>query len=174
MVYLKISRLYMPFVHCPLLNFIGPGINTSPSAIVANSVIHHCCIIDNRAVNIYIMDHVSVYMCYGSIIPEASSFPDSANISCPRISPTVIYSSIKSNVRTPIAPVPVICSVIETPVRRGPEPTYLGWKNPYTWDPVISHFGIVGPIAWHPEPAFHLTGWLIINWQRRGWNNSTY
>jgi hypothetical protein len=147
--------------------------NSAISAIIANAVIDYSCIINNCLVYINIMHDGSVDAGDSHIISEDAAFPNSADITCSRVSPSIIYTAIKTNIRSPIAAMPYVDSVIESPIRRGPEPTDLGWHNPDTRNPVIPQLRVIGPVARSPQPAVDRAWRLIIDRQRRRRNIST-
>jgi hypothetical protein len=116
------------------------------------------------------MDNFCIYPGDSCIIPEPAILPFSSIIAASRISPAVVNSSIKSYVGTPIAPMPNIHSIVESPIRRSPEPADLWRKYPYAGNPIISHLRIKSPVSGYPKPTIHGAKWLLI-YRQRWWGN---
>ena len=76
---------------------------------------------DYSAVHINVCNLRRVYVHHRSVIKESSVPPLAAIKAVPAISESIVDPAIKTNLRTPVAAVPGINSVIPAPVSRRPQ-----------------------------------------------------
>jgi hypothetical protein len=77
-------------------------------------------VIDHRAIYISIMNYGPVNIYYGSIITETTTIPATAAITVAAVTESIIYSSVKTHVRAPVACVEAINASGKPPVTRCP------------------------------------------------------
>src|ERR1700744_1823420 len=103
MLRLDRGRLKAPLTKCIFLDAIGAGCDAATASVIADAV--HIHVIDHpgvvRVVNI---DHVHVID--GTVVIEPIVAPVSAGISNTGVAESIINSTIKSDMRTPITGVP--------------------------------------------------------------------
>ena len=96
------------------------------------------------------MNNGNIYVGHRAVIVQRAIIPIRAVIAMARISETVVDAAIESNVRPPVARVPLIDVIVISPPRRRPERAHIRGHNPRAGNPVIVGIGI-SPIAWRPN-----------------------
>ncbi len=115
------SCLYMPFLNGGLFLCRRPGRNTSRAPVETGTIVHDRRIVhDDGTVDISIVYYCCIYIHYGRIIPESSSFPSSSSKSGAAVSISIVHAAIETDMRSPIAGMPSITPPGITPVTRRP------------------------------------------------------
>ena len=127
------------------------------TAIVAYSAWNR--IVDNSS-RISSTNGRNIDICHRAVIVIDAASPISPVKTYSCISVAIAYSSIKSNMPSPIPIMPDINAVSPTPITRCPEKAGLRSQYPNTGDPVIA--GSVSPITRSPNvvrrsSSFHCT-----------------
>ena len=111
----------MSFTERRLFLNIRPGAGSMRTAIITGSVIDYRVIIhDDCFVNIGVMDNRMIHVNDGGIIPERISFPSATIKTRSTVTISIIHTTIKSDMRSPI---PMVESIMATgifPIRRSP------------------------------------------------------
>jgi hypothetical protein len=116
------------------------------------------------------MYNSSVYIPYGSIVPETIAGPSSAAKTSAVITITIVDAAIEANFWPPITGMENVNTTIETPIARSPVYSKAWWSHPHTWNPIIiALIGVPGPITRLPYIAINGTRRLNIHgqWRRR-------
>lgn len=103
------SGLYMRFSDCRLFPGTGPCSNSTRATVITDPPVTGI-IYDDCFIHISIMNDSSVYVNNSSIIAEVTSSPSSTTESRSPISVSIIHTTIKSDMRTPISGVKTINS----------------------------------------------------------------
>jgi hypothetical protein len=91
------------------------------TAIITGSVIDHGGIIhDDCSVDICVVDNRTIYVDDGCIIPERISFPSATIKTRSTVTISIIHTTIKSDMRSPIPMVEPIMATGIFPIRRSP------------------------------------------------------
>jgi hypothetical protein len=158
---LRGGPLNMIFMHDRL--FLGVGAHRDAArAVEAGSVRGG---MNHRAIDVCIMDHRSVDIHHGGVIPEMPSGPYSSSKSGASVSITIIYASVVAYMGTPVPNMPSIKSAIIAPIPWGPKESHLGRTYPHSGNPIIPIVP-VGPITGRPQIPVVRAGWLGIDRQR--------
>ena len=146
MRHLRTCWLYMSLPGIRLLLGSWPGIY-APSAIIANMV---GSIVNNRSVNIGVVDNSTINIYYCCVITETVSAPAASVKSVTPIAVTIVNATIKTYMRSPVTCVKTIIAIIITPIWRSPVQTRIRWCYPNPRYPIIAIIIIIGPIAGLP------------------------
>lgn len=137
-----------------------------PTAIEADTA---CAASPWNMTAVRIVDDMRINVVHAAVIKEMAVMPVAAIISHSGISETVVDSTVESDVRTPVARIPDICTTDPAPVTRGPQKARLGRHHPSTRYPEIA-VSAVGPVTRHPNVIRSRTNRLHIYGQGR-WSN---
>jgi hypothetical protein len=161
---LHARRLYMAFGHSTLLHRIRPGCNATPTAIIAYVIVNNGISLYHGTVDVCVVDHRTVHVNHGSIIPEAITVPAATGETYAEVAASIINIAIEANLWPPIAGVKNVNTIAPAPVARGPQITN-GWRsNPYAGHPIVIIFvRVPGPIARLPDVAVNGAFGLNIN-----------
>jgi hypothetical protein len=118
-------------------------------AIIANPVDSR--IVDNRPVNIRIVNDRGVDVDHRRIIPEMTTYPIATGKARTVIAASVVDTAIKADMRPPISGIPGIDPADITPVTGRPKEADLRRCSPISRYPVISIIVIIGPISRNPQ-----------------------
>src|SRR5882762_5875425 len=151
----------MAFMHRYFLPGSRPGIDPARSPIIAHPVIDGR-IIDDGPVYISVMHHGGIDPRHRRIIPEMTAIPLATIISMPPISISIIYSAIKTDMRTPITRMPGIDPTYKSPITRGPQITNRRRRLPITRHPIIIIIAI-SPVTRYPYISIGRAKRLLIN-----------
>ena len=124
--------------------------------IVDRFVVDHC------TVNVGVVDDRRIHVPDRCVIPKDVAVPSAAVETGSIISVAVVYSSVESDLRTPITAVPKIIAIRKSPVTRGPKVSRLRNLNPGTRHPEITVIS-VGPVARTPKIPLRRTKRLLVN-----------
>ena len=156
------NRSNVPFVYGQFFLPRRTRLNSSGSTVVADIpgiVHHHGSVVDTGHVRDADIGHRAVVI-------EVSSTPLPAHKSHARIAESVVNSSVKTDVRTPVAGMPCIKSTAPTPVSGRPQHAYRR-HYPSARHPVVAVVIVPGPVPGRPEVAGARTDRLRVNRQRR-------
>jgi hypothetical protein len=134
----------------------GPRLDSATPAVVTDAiaaVFPHLIVVnvvDGRG-------HVG----HRAVVVQSAVIPISAVIATARISIAVVDAAVVTNVRTPVARVPMVVAVIVAPPGRRPKRTYVRSHNPRAGYPVITGAGIA-PVAWRPNVIVAGSGRLAV------------
>src|SRR5215471_691686 len=135
--------------------------DSTGSAVVAHTsdIVDHCGVID-----VVYIDDVHVGHC--AVVKELSATPVAAMESHAGIAEAVVDAAIESDMRSPVALVPHVITVIPAPITGSPEDADNRRLHPGSRDPVIA-IGTVRPVAGRPDVSRPGTNRLHIHRQRR-------
>src|ERR1700723_1589893 len=119
------------------------------------------------AIDVGVTDHRPVDVHHRGVIAENIPGPHAAEEADAAVAEAVVHAAVETNLGTPVAFIPAIRSVVESPVAGGPEHARLGWLDPHARNPVIAGALVVTPVSGGPEVTFHRTGGLLVNGQHR-------
>ena len=119
--------------------------STTPTVITgaAAVIVRHRIFVD-------IVNDRSVYIRDRGVVVNTVVVPVRALIAATRISEAVVNAAIVADVRTPIARVPMVIAIIETPIRRRPQRAHVRGQHPRTRNPVITGT-CVAPVTRRPH-----------------------
>lgn len=103
MLRLEVCRLNMMFVHGLYFFRAWPCHYAAAAAIVAHVVVNDSIASYNRAVDINIVHHGTVYIDNRSVIPEHISGPHATGEAYTKVAAPVIDTAVEAHMRTPIA-----------------------------------------------------------------------
>ncbi len=133
----------------------GPRINSATPAVVTDPVMPP---MRHRMV-VNIVDSRGIHVRHRAIIVKPAVIPIGAIIAAARVSIAVIDAAIVADVRTPIAGMPEISTVIVAPPWRRPERTYPRRQHPRAGNPVIARVGVI-PVTRCPN-VIVAGGWRL-------------
>jgi hypothetical protein len=119
-----------------------------------------------NAIVVHMVDLITVHMIDGCVVVEGVIAPVASLVTITAVAVAVIDATVKTDVRAPIAVVPVIPIAIEPPVSRSPERPNPGGQHPGARHPVVS-IRRVGPVAWRPQIVVARGRRLIVIGQSR-------
>src|SRR5215469_11390208 len=170
MLRLHVRRSDMTVTRCYLLRTGRPRGHSARTTIKAGMVVdHRAVIVDDRGVVVGIVDDGGIGRIHigdGAVVVIDSAAPLSAHETNSAIAITVIDSTIKPNMRTPVAGTPHIETFAPSPVARGPQHTDYRRLDPCTGNPVVA-IGTVGPESRCPDIAGIRWWRLHVDRQRR-------
>jgi hypothetical protein len=120
--------------------FGGRGSNVEPAW--ATGIAHFGSGVIVDGVVIHIVNDRGIHIVHGTVVVEGVSVPVATLIAATDITEAVIYATIESDVRAPVAMVPSIASAKERPIRRRPERADVGSNDPCSRNPVIAGGGV--------------------------------
>src|SRR5580700_3460517 len=135
-------------MRCSFLLSSGPRADAAVAAVVADTgiVVH-----DDRLV--IDIGHVGdVYVSDAPVVEKSVTSPLTAEKSDARVAKAVVDATVKADVRTPVAAVPNVESIIPTPIAGSPEHPNRG-EYPGSGHPVIAIVVIPSPVPGRPEIA---------------------
>jgi hypothetical protein len=107
----------------------------------------------------------------GGVVEEVAAAPFAAVKAIAAVSESVINTAIKSNMRTPIASIPGVDTVVPTPVTGRPQKAWFGRFHPGSGNPVVAVVVAPGPVTGSPEIALSGADRLFVDWQG-GWTDA--
>jgi hypothetical protein len=149
-------------MRCRFLLRSGPRADTAVAAVEADTgiVVH-----DDRLV-IDIGDVGDVHVSDTTVVEKSVTSPLPAEKADAGVAKAVVDATVEADVRTPVAAVPSIESIIPTPVARSPEHAN-GGEYPGPGHPVIATVVIPSPVPRRPEIAGTGAQGLRVDRQRR-------
>src|SRR5262249_52475083 len=125
-----------------LIGRIRPRGHATRTTIKARVVVDHgAVLVDDRGVVVGIVDDGGIgriNIVERSVVVANSTTPFSAEKSDSGVPTAVIDSTIKPNVRSPVAGVPHIETFAPSPVTGRPQQTDFRWLHPGSWHPVVA------------------------------------
>ena len=165
MRYLLTGWPHMPFLH-PGFFLSSCTRSCSPAATIeANSA--SSLLVNHGLAYIYISNDCCIDVGNISVIMKTSISPHSTHISFPEISASIVDTTVKSNMQSPVSGMPSINTSNVTPIRRCPQITHFRRNNPHSGYPIVSVCRVICPISGYPDISFFRTRRLHINWQWR-------
>ncbi len=130
-----------------------PGGWTALQATLAAHVTRMYVVVDDRrVVNVRVVHDVHVHVAVGGVVEEMVVVPVPTLIPVAKEAETVIDTAVVANVRTPVAGVPAIEAVVESPVAGRPEQAGLRRGHPCAGYPkVVPNARIPLPVAGSPD-----------------------
>lgn len=125
-------------------------------------------VIDHRLV-VHVGDMHATKVGDRSVVVERATTPVATLKTNTAVAVTVVDSTVKPYVGTPIAGVPEIRATAPAPVTRCPQEARAGRHDPGARHPVIIAF-VIGPVAGCPDIANRGTRWLFVDRQSGGCN----
>jgi len=101
-----------------------------------------------------------------AVVVEVVALPVAAEEAEAYIAEAVVDAAIVADVRSPISAMEAIVRAAIAPIRRCPESTVIGWRNPLAGNPVVAVIA-PSPIAGSPEVVGIGSGGLVVFRQRR-------
>jgi hypothetical protein len=120
---------------------------------------------DRLVVDVGYISHVNVG--HAPVVIEAVSAPVATVVTVAGIAVAVIDAAIKADVRSPVAVVPSIKTVIPAPVAGSPKHSD-GSHHPGAGNPIVAFVVIPCPITRRPDISLSGANRLNIHWQRWG------
>src|SRR5690348_2404277 len=155
------SRIPMALMLPALLIAIGPGANAAVTIEAEAGIVA-----DNDAALVDVVDNGHVDVGDGAIVEKLAPAPLAAVKADARVAVAVVDSAIEADVRSPIAAMPDVEAVSESPVTGSPEQARLGSEDPCSGNPEIA-VRAVSPVAGRPNVTRAGANWLSINGKRR-------
>jgi hypothetical protein len=162
MLHLRSHRRCPGIANHSLLLRRRPSLDSTSAAVVADpipSAVRHLVVVN-------MVNSGRIHIRYRTVIFHSAVVPISAVVAAARISITVIDAAIVSDVRTPIATVPMVGATIVTPPGRRPERAHIRGHDPSAGNPVITG-ACIAPVAGRPNVIVAGSGRLIVFRQRR-------
>jgi hypothetical protein len=148
-------------------------INTTRTTRVSNViVIDHSVVVNDRLVDIRVVDDRTVHVHNRRVVSEVTSAPFSTGKADTHVAKAVVHAAVESNVIAPIAVMKEIVAAFPSPVRGSPERTRVRRRYPRTRHPVITIW-TVSPVARRPHQTLFRTWRLYVNWKYRRSNTDT-
>jgi len=122
-----------------------PRTNTSAAAVIAYAI---ALAIRHRIV-INIMDIGDIYIVDRAIVSQCAVIPVRAVVAAPRVSKSIVNTTVEADGLSPIPTVPAVIAAVETPVRRCPESVDPRRHHPHARNPVVIRL-LITPIAGRP------------------------
>jgi hypothetical protein len=131
---------------------------SASSTVIAHAVYGH--VVDNSfVVHMHICD---VHVIHCTVIGEVAMIPISAFVAVTYVSETVVHSTVKADMRTPISGVPNVGAFAPSTITGCPEEADLRRHDPRARHPVIPVIAIC-PITGRPNVALAGTKRLCVN-----------
>ncbi len=122
---------------------------------------------DDCLVHVNVGDADGVHVHDGGVVEERSATPFAAAKARAAVSKAVVNPAVEANMRSPVAAIPCVDSVIPTPVAGGPQQARLRHFNPRAGNPVITVIVVPCPISGSPHKTLSRADRLFVNRQRR-------
>lgn len=163
---------------CMLLVRVSFFLRRRPSAhstrTVEASAVYRVVVVHHRLV-INVVDYCYIDVIHRSVVVEIVSAPISTLVTFSHIPIPVIYPAIETDVRSPVAVIPLVYSVVPSPISRRPQVAGRRRKHPCAGNPVIIFIVFaVSPVAGRPDIIFARTNGLHVDWQRWGRDSNRY
>src|SRR5260221_3506438 len=136
-------------------------IDSAAAAVVADARI--AVMVDHRCI-VRVVDHRHIHVVQGAVVIKVIVLPSPAFIRAAEVTELVIYPSIESHTRTPIALVKIISPAAPGPIGRRPKESRLWREHPGPRDPVII-VAIPRPISGCPDVSLARADRLLIDRQ---------
>src|SRR5438874_11063406 len=107
-------RRDMLFANRNLFGWRRPSRDAARPAVIADAI--HGDIVVDHSLIVSIVHHCHVYVRHGAVINESAAAPISARIANTCVAEAIINSAVKSDVRTPVPPVPKVYAIRPTPI----------------------------------------------------------
>ena len=141
---------------------------------VKAGTVDRCIVVDHRLV-IHIVNLGHIHVIHRSVVVEIVSPPISALITFSPISIPIIYPAIETDAGSPVTVIPLVYSVVPSPIARRPQVAGCGRKHPRAGHPVIILIIVaISPVTGRPDIIIAGTNWLHVNRQRRGRDSDSY
>src|SRR3984885_9315951 len=125
---------------------------------------------DDRLVNVNVGDLGCIHMHNGGVVEESAAAPFAAAETDAAVSEAVINATVEADLRSPIAGIPGVDTVVPSPVARGPKQADGGRLDPCARYPVVAGVIVPSPVTGCPQIASAGTDRLLINRKRRRTN----
>jgi hypothetical protein len=162
MLNLRADRRLMVLVRRSLLLRSGTGADSAVATVIADVRV----VVDDYRFVVDVSDVGDVNVVHAPVVKVAVALPISAIKTTAGVAKAVIDTAVKSDVRTPVSIVPVIETVVPTPVSGSPK-LADGGEHPRARDPVVAIIVIPCPITRRPDVSLSGTKRLNVNRQRR-------
>ena len=144
--------------------FIGRGRCGGNSMGAVETVAITYLVVDHGPVLEGVVNDGRVNMPDSAVVAENIAGPDTSDEAGSKVTPTVIDSAVKPDMRPPVAVVPGVSAVLPSPKTRGPKQPYYRRFHPDTRNPVIiTIIRVPRPITGTPHIPIPRARWLIIN-----------
>ena len=126
-------------------------------------------VVDDRVVDVGVVNHAGVHPCHGRIITERLAGPFAAVVALSPVAEAVIDPAVEPDGRAPVAIVEEVIAVVIAPVSGGPKKSDARRSDPDARHPVIIGIG-VAPVARGPDVAL---GWAVglLVYRYLGWRD---
>ena len=129
-------------------------------ATVVHLFAHHV------AIDVGVVNDGLIHVRNSGVVTESVSFPSAAPVTIAPVAMAVVYASVITDSRSPIAVVEDVRAIVPAPPRRGPKQTHGWWSNPRARDPIIIAL-TPAPVTRSPNVALHRTRRLLYHRQNR-------
>jgi hypothetical protein len=123
-------------------------------------------IVNDRLVDVGVMNHGPVHIHYSGIVSKMTATPFAAGEADAHVTKSVVHTAVIPNVGSPIALMKEVVSAFKSPVGRRPKKAWLRSRYPGARHPIVAIFAI-SPVARSPEVAI-IWAWRLIIY-RQGW-----
>jgi hypothetical protein len=141
-------RLQALLAHGRLLLAVRPGVDAVRP--IKACPIDHRRIVDNRSIDIRVVDNGGVHMHHRGVIGEMSAFPASAVETRTAVAIAIVHSTVEADVGSPVPGVPQVNAATPTPIPRGPKNSRPGSHDPGSRNPEVALFAI-SPVSRSPK-----------------------
>jgi len=123
-----------------------PRVDTAAPTVVADAI----ALVVRNIVVVNIVNNRDIHVGYRAVVVDTAVVPIGAIIATASISIAVIDATVVADMGTPVARMPMVVAVVETPPWRRPECAYIGSNDPHPGYPIISGAG-VAPVTRSPQ-----------------------
>ncbi|CUI67571.1 Uncharacterised protein [Achromobacter xylosoxidans] len=143
---------------------VGAPLDAGGAAVVADTAIVD--VVDHHGVVVHVGHARDVHVGHGAVVEEAVTIPVATDVADADVAEAVVDAAVKADMRSPIAGMPEIDAVHETPIARGPQRAGVGRQHPRARHPEIA-VAVQAPVSRHPHIAIAGGGRLGIDGQGR-------
>jgi hypothetical protein len=133
-------------VHVGSLLIVRSGIHAPRPVEAGARVVVDGGVVDYRAVHISVVDHGSVDVSHCGVITIRAARPAPAIETDTAETETIVDTAVESNMRTPVAGVPLVQAIPKSPISRRPQNSDARRSDPNAGHPVVAH-RTIGPVA---------------------------
>src|SRR5450631_1682332 len=148
--------------------------HSSASAVIADA--SDVDVVDDGLL-VHVVNLNGIYIINIAVVVEVATSPVATLITAAAVTVAVVDAAVESNLRAPVAGVPLIETAAPSPISGSPKTANKGGHDPRSGNPVIAAVLGVSPIAGCPNISGGGAQWLTVNRQRRrcdvdGYKNS--
>lgn len=140
----------------------GTGLDPAVPAVITDAIAAPA----RRVVVVHVVNCRRIHVGDRAVVVQVTVIPISPVIATARVSKSVIDAAVESDVRRPVAGMPMIVAVCKAPPRRRPQRADIGREHPRARHPIVAAVR-VAPVAGCPNVIVAWGGGLIVIWKRR-------